>query len=110
MPAEIVHDEYTPDIAENRLLRTACERLCRLPVGIPDQVRGDLLRLRVRLADIAAVGRGHVLPSWRPTRLNARYHQALGIASRGSQRAWPREYPSIFRTPSPVSTITMFSS
>jgi 5-methylcytosine-specific restriction enzyme subunit McrC len=80
IPAEIVHDEYTPDIAENRLLRTACERLCRLPAGIPDQVRGRLLRLRVRLADITAVGRGHVLPSWRPTRLNARYHQALRLA------------------------------
>lgn len=80
IPAEIVHDEYTPDIAENQLLRTACERLCRLPGGIPDDVRGRLLRLRVRLADITPIGRGHELPKWRPNRLNARYHKALRLA------------------------------
>jgi 5-methylcytosine-specific restriction enzyme subunit McrC len=45
LPVKIVHDEYTTDIAENQLLRTASERLCRLPVGIPDEVRSRLLRL-----------------------------------------------------------------
>lgn len=79
-PLEIVHDEYTTDIAENRLLRTACERLCRLPGGVPADVRGRLLRLRVRLADITPIGRGHAPPAWRPTRLNARYHHALRLA------------------------------
>jgi 5-methylcytosine-specific restriction enzyme subunit McrC len=79
-PAEILHDEYTTDIAENRLLRTACERLCRLPGGIPADVRGRLLRLRVRLADITPVGHGHGPPTWRPTRLNARYQHALRLA------------------------------
>jgi hypothetical protein len=43
---EVVHDEYTTDIAENQLLRTATERLLHLP-GLPK----GLLRLRVRLAD-----------------------------------------------------------
>jgi len=79
VPVEIVHDEYTPDIAENRLLRTACDRLCRLP-GIPADIRGRLLKLRVRLADITPIGRGRTLPAWRPNRLNARYRPALRLA------------------------------
>jgi 5-methylcytosine-specific restriction enzyme subunit McrC len=79
-PVEIVHDEYTTDVAENRLLRTACERLWRLPSGVPADVRGRLLRLRVRLADITPVESGQPLPRWQPTRLNARYHHALRLA------------------------------
>ncbi|MEV4094785.1 McrC family protein [Streptosporangium saharense] len=80
IPLEVIHDEYTTDIAENRLLLAACERLCRLPGGIPGDVRGRLLRLSVRLADITLIGRGHESPTWRPTRLNARYHKALRLA------------------------------
>ena len=79
-PVEIVHDEYTTDIAENRLLRTACERLCRLTSGVPADIRGRLLRLRVRLAEITPVETGHPLPRCQPTRLNARYHHALRLA------------------------------
>ncbi|SFL06651.1 5-methylcytosine-specific restriction enzyme subunit McrC [Streptosporangium canum] len=79
MPLEIVHDDYTADIAENRLLRTACERLLRLP-GVPGDVRGRLLRLRARLADIMVIGTGQEPPKWRPSRLNARYHRALRLA------------------------------
>lgn len=77
---EIAHDEYTTDIAENRLLRTACERLLRLPGGVPADVRDRLLRLRVRLADATPIGQRDVVPAWRPTRLNARYHHALRLA------------------------------
>ncbi|WP_131738045.1 McrC family protein [Actinomadura roseirufa] len=76
---EIVHDEYTTDIAENRLLRTATERLLRLP-GISRDLRGGLLRLRVRLADVTALGRGQETPVWSPTRLNARYQPAVRLA------------------------------
>lgn len=76
---EIVHDEYTTDIAENRLLRTATDRLLRLP-RVPRDVRGRLLRLRVRLADVTPIGRGHEPPRWRPTRLNVRYQPAVRLA------------------------------
>ena len=79
IPVEIAHDEYTTDIAENRLLRTACDRLCRLR-GVPSDVRGRLLGLRVRLVDITPIGRGHEPPAWRPSRLNARYLPALRLA------------------------------
>ncbi|WP_028851086.1 McrC family protein [Thermocrispum municipale] len=78
VPVEIAHDEYTTDIAENRLLRSACETLLRLTV--PNDVRGRLLRLRADLIDVSPIPRGAVLPSWRPSRLNVRYHHALRLA------------------------------
>lgn len=78
-PVEIVHDEYTADIAENQLLRSACDLLCHLP-GVPRDVRGGLLRLHLLLADVTPIRPGRELPTWRPSRLNARYHTALRLA------------------------------
>ncbi|WP_246127508.1 McrC family protein [Amycolatopsis rhizosphaerae] len=80
IPLEITHDEYTTDIAENQLLRAACEALLRLPGRLPPDVRGVLLRLRVRLAEASPLTRGGRLPVWRPSRLNARYQVALRLA------------------------------
>ncbi|MFF5012620.1 McrC family protein [Streptomyces sp. NPDC001165] len=79
LPVEVTYDEFTADIAENRLLRAAVERLLRLP-GVPRDVRRRLLHQRGRLADVTTVVRGQPLPDWRPTRLNARYHTALRLA------------------------------
>jgi 5-methylcytosine-specific restriction enzyme subunit McrC len=79
IPVEIVHDEYTVDVAENRLILGACERLRRLR-GIPADVRGRLGRLKIRLADVTPLRRGQPLPAWRPSRLNVRYHKALRLA------------------------------
>ncbi|MFF5183428.1 McrC family protein [Streptomyces sp. NPDC000345] len=79
LPVEVVYDEFTTDIAENRILRTAVERLLRLP-GVPRDVRHGLLHQRARLADVTAIVPGRRLPSWQPTRLNSRYHQALRLA------------------------------
>ncbi|GAA3051149.1 McrC family protein [Streptomyces glomeratus] len=79
LPVEVTYDEFTTDIAENRLLRAAVERLLRLP-GVPRDVRRRLVHQRGRLADVTAVVRGQPLPDWRPTRLNARYHTALRLA------------------------------
>ncbi|MER7079100.1 5-methylcytosine-specific restriction enzyme subunit McrC [Saccharopolyspora kobensis] len=80
VPLEITHDEYTTDVAENRLIRSACEVLLRLPDGIPGDVRTRLARLKLRLADVTPVPHGHPLPAWRPNRLNVRYHDALRVA------------------------------
>ncbi|MDT8911269.1 5-methylcytosine restriction system specificity protein McrC [Amycolatopsis sp. PS_44_ISF1] len=80
VPLELTHDEFTEDIAENRLLRAACASLLRTPGGTPDDVRGRLLRLRARLSEITAVRRGTEIPVWQPSRLNARYHPALRLA------------------------------
>ncbi|MFE5967988.1 McrC family protein [Streptomyces sp. NPDC056463] len=79
LPIEVAFDEFTTDIAENRILRAAVERLLRLP-GVPGGVRRRLLHQRARLADADVLVRGQPLPTWRPTRLNARYHQALQLA------------------------------
>ncbi|MBY8855412.1 McrC family protein [Nocardia sp. CA2R105] len=79
IPLEITHDEYTIDIAENRLLRAAGDVLLRLP-GIPADVRRTLLRLHSQLADVTPIPRGHPMPAWYPSRLNARYHDALRLA------------------------------
>ncbi|MFK0249512.1 McrC family protein [Amycolatopsis azurea] len=85
VPLETTRDEFTSDIAENRILRAASEVLLRLPDGVPDEVRRQLLGLRVRLAGVTPVGTGHPFPSWRPSRLNARYHRALRLADLVSQ-------------------------
>ncbi|MFF6803881.1 McrC family protein [Streptomyces sp. NPDC012616] len=79
LPVEVAYDEFTMDIAENRILRTAVERLLRLP-GVPSDVRRRLLHQRSRLADVTAIVRGRPLPAWQPTRLNSRYHHALHLA------------------------------
>lgn len=79
LPVEIAYDEFTTDIAENRILRTAVERLLRLP-GVPRDVRRRLLHQRARLADVTAIVRGQPIPDWLPTRLNARYHHALHLS------------------------------
>ncbi|WP_327726892.1 McrC family protein [Streptomyces sp. NBC_00487] len=79
LPVEIAYDEFTTDIAENRILRTAVERLLRLP-GVPRDVRRRLLHQRARLADVTAIVRGQPVPDWLPTRLNARYHHALHLS------------------------------
>ncbi|MFF4559452.1 McrC family protein [Streptomyces sp. NPDC001435] len=79
LPVEVAYDEFSSDIAENRILRAAVERLLRLP-GVPREVRRRLLHQRARLIDVTAVVRGQPLPGWRPTRLNARYHHALHLA------------------------------
>ncbi|ULR54644.1 McrC family protein [Streptomyces deccanensis] len=79
LPVEVAYDEFTTDIAENRILRTAVERLLRLP-GVPHEVRRRLLHQRIRLADVTAIVRGKPIPNWQPTRLNARYHHALHLA------------------------------
>jgi 5-methylcytosine-specific restriction enzyme subunit McrC len=78
-PVEVSFDEFTLDIPENRLLLAAVERLLRLQ-GVPRDVRGRLLRLRVRLEGVSPLRRGAPLPSWTPSRLNRRYAPALRLA------------------------------
>ncbi|MFD8332953.1 McrC family protein [Streptomyces solisilvae] len=79
LPVEVAYDEFTTDIAENRILRTAVERLLRLP-AVPRDVRRRLLHQRARLADVSPIVGGGPLPAWHPTRLNSRYHHALRLA------------------------------
>ncbi|MFC8369907.1 McrC family protein [Streptomyces sp. NPDC057239] len=96
LPVEVAYDDFTTDIAENRILRAAVERLLRLP-GVPREVRRRLLHQRARLADVTVLVRGRPLPEWRPSRLNARYHQALRLARAVLEDASPEHGPGGLR-------------
>ena len=76
VPLLVRFDEYTVDIAENRILRAATELLLRLP-GVDPATRVRLRGIRLLLADVGTIA-GSV-PAWRPTRLNTRYHVALWL-------------------------------
>ncbi|MEV7103338.1 McrC family protein [Streptomyces atroolivaceus] len=79
-PVEVAYDDYGTDIAENRILRAATERLLSLP-RVPDGVRRRLRHHRVRLLDARTLTRGiRDLPQWRASRLNLRYQPALRLA------------------------------
>jgi 5-methylcytosine-specific restriction enzyme subunit McrC len=79
LPLEIRHDEFTVDIAENQILRTACERMLLVP-RVDEESTRMLRRLLRDFADVRSIDRGDQVPPWQPTRLNARYHSALRFA------------------------------
>ena len=79
VPLEIRHDEFTVDIAENQILRTACERMLQVP-GVDAESSLRLRRLLRDFTDVTPLDRRDDVPAWQPTRLNARYHTALRLA------------------------------
>ncbi|MER5389832.1 restriction endonuclease [Saccharopolyspora sp. NPDC002686] len=79
LPLEVRHDEYSTDIAENRLLHAAVRRVLGLP-RIAEEVRMRLKHLDVRLDGAAPLLPGAPLPQWRPSRLNVDYQPALRLA------------------------------
>jgi 5-methylcytosine-specific restriction enzyme subunit McrC len=79
IPLEIRHDEFTVDIAENQILRTACERILRVP-GVDAESSLRLRRLLRDFNDVTSLDRRDPVPAWQPTRLNSRYHTALRLA------------------------------
>jgi 5-methylcytosine-specific restriction enzyme subunit McrC len=79
LPLEIRHDEFTVDIAENQILRTAAERMLLVP-RVDDESRRMFRRLLRDFADVSSIPRGDPIPAWLPTRLNSRYHAALRLA------------------------------
>jgi len=79
LPLEIQHDEFTIDIPENRILRTACERMLAVP-RVDAESQRMLRRLLRDFSDVTPLHRGEQIPGWRATRLNARYHAALRLA------------------------------
>jgi 5-methylcytosine-specific restriction enzyme subunit McrC len=79
LPLEIRHDEFTTDIPENRILRTACERMLAVP-RVEAESQRMLRRLLRDFSDVTPISRGDPAPGWQPSRLNARYHGALRLA------------------------------
>ncbi|WP_235437855.1 McrC family protein [Kitasatospora griseola] len=95
-PVEIAYDAYSADIPENRILRAAAEALLRLP-GVPAEVRHRLAHQRFRLVDAEPLVRGHALPVWQPSRLNARYQPALRLAEALLAGSTPEHRPGELR-------------
>jgi 5-methylcytosine-specific restriction enzyme subunit McrC len=79
LPLEIRHDEFTVDIPENQILRTACERMLYVP-RVPAPTQARLRRLLREFGDVTTLHPGDEIPAWQPTRLNARYQVALRLA------------------------------
>jgi 5-methylcytosine-specific restriction enzyme subunit McrC len=79
LPLEISYDDFTEDILENRMIRTAASLLVRLP-RVPHATRRRLLRLRALLADVSEIPVGAQTKMPTITRLNSRYEPALVLA------------------------------
>ena len=79
LPLEVSFDDFSPDIAENRLLRGAADLLLRLPL-VPPRARSRLLRIRASLDGVRPQPPARTLPLPPMTRLNERYGHALPLA------------------------------
>ena len=79
VPLEVSYDEFTEDIAENRILRAALERMAQVPRVRPD-VQSRLRQLKGKLDAVTRLQSGAPLPPWQATRMNARYHAVLRLS------------------------------
>lgn len=79
VPLEVTYDEFTMDIVENRILRSAIRLLLSLP-EISALVRARLSHLDRKLDGIGIIPRGLALPDWLESRANAHYVPALRLA------------------------------
>ena len=79
LPLEVAYDEFTEDIQENRLLKTALHRLSRLPIR-SSQARRDVNALRPAFNTVALAAYAYGTPEIRYTRLNGHYRPAVELA------------------------------
>ncbi len=79
LPAELEIDEYSDDIAENRLLKSAARKALRAPF-LSSSARRELHLIDHHLAEVHVLTRGVPLPSVRIDRLNSRFASALALA------------------------------
>ena len=79
LPAELQYDEFTADIAENQLVRSAVRRVIAF-AGLPNPLRGRLLRVDLQLGEVALLARGQVLPTVHFDRRNERYRPLVALA------------------------------
>lgn len=80
VPLEVTYDEFTMDIAENRILRTAIRLLLALP-DLSPAVSARLSHLDRKLDGVEVLRRGAASPDWRESRANAHYIPALRLAA-----------------------------
>ncbi|WP_291382259.1 restriction endonuclease [Demequina sp.] len=79
VPLEVTYDDYSPDVPENQILRSAVRLMARLP-QVGERVRTELSIVDAQLDGVRVIEHGRPLPQWVPTRLNLRYHNALRLS------------------------------
>ena len=79
LPLEIAYDEFTEDIEENRLLKTALHRLSRLPIR-SSAARREVNALRPAFNTVGLAAYVHGASEVRYTRLNGHYRPAVELA------------------------------
>lgn len=78
LPVAVRYDDFTPDIAENQVVRTAIVRLRRVR-GLSRRAAADLRRLDSALVGVSIIASGHRL-RFRWDRRNRRYRGAVTLA------------------------------
>lgn len=79
LPLEVSYDDFTVDIAENRILRAAIRLMMQVP-RLPPGVRWKLAHLDSKLDGVSELRFGGPLPPWGESRLNEHYVPALRLA------------------------------
>ncbi|WP_410562516.1 McrC family protein [Amycolatopsis sp. cmx-4-61] len=92
LPMEIQYDDFTPDIAENRILLAAIEHMLTVP-GVDRESAARLHALRGRFEGVQFRRSLAQPPKWTPSRLNERYHTVLELAEVILQTRSPEHSP-----------------
>ncbi|WP_311243929.1 5-methylcytosine restriction system specificity protein McrC [Microbacterium sp. WCS2018Hpa-23] len=79
VPVELTYDDYTEDVAENRIVKAALRALARLE-QLPRRVVDELGPLLGMFSDVSDLRTGSRLTLPAETRLNAHYQPALRLA------------------------------
>lgn len=79
LPLEVAYDDFTVDVAENRILRAAIRLMMQVP-RLSHDVRWKLAHLDSKLDGVSELRFGAPLPSWTASRLNEHYVPALRLA------------------------------
>ncbi|WP_284762660.1 restriction endonuclease [Arthrobacter sp. efr-133-R2A-63] len=79
LPLEVAYDDFTVDIAENRILRAAVRLMMQVP-RLSGDVRWKLAHLDSKLDGVSELRFGATLPPWTESRLNEHYVPALRLA------------------------------
>lgn len=78
LPLEVAYDDFTVDIAENRILRAAVRLMMQVP-RLSEGVRERLAHIDSKLDGVSPLRLGAPLPAWTESRLNERYGPALRL-------------------------------
>lgn len=79
LPAEVSYDDYTVDVAENRVLLAAARKLLAVP-RLAETERQSLRKLLLKFEGVSLVADPAVLPDVQFTRINSHYRPAVVLA------------------------------